>query len=371
MKIVFFLFHIGIAVANLLVADDKNFKNIVLDSNKVTLVDFYADWCRHCKNLMPVIEQVAEIFKDMEDVQVVKINGDSNGRKMSRKYKIPGYPALLLFQDGSEPIEFNGSRDAESISNFIQLASGLRLKSKNQNSTSDQNYRVVSLDESTTKDFLKDSNVVLAIASMDDPKLADIEETMSELANQVFAREESIKFAQLIISGENVNSMRFVVDELKAESLPSLQIFKNGSSVLYYGDMELSQILHFVNDEMGFSRAASGELFANAGRIISFDKMIKESTQSEDLLSHIDEISSMLREHGREALIDQGRLHWKDDVSMIDYYLHVLRKPDSQDFISQETARLESLLENNWRDLTEDALEYARKRLNILKGATR
>ncbi|KAF7999164.1 hypothetical protein HF325_006696 [Metschnikowia pulcherrima] len=124
------LLFVFAAAASLVRVNDKNFKDVVLDSGRFTLVDFYADWCRHCMKLMPTIEELAELYENVPEIQIVKINGDEDGRKMTRKYKVPGFPTLLMFHGDDEPVEFDGMRDLDAISNFVQQVSGYVYKRK-------------------------------------------------------------------------------------------------------------------------------------------------------------------------------------------------------------------------------------------------
>lgn len=73
-----------------------NFKENVMDSDKVVLVDFYADWCGPCKMMAPV---VAEIAKENPQFVVGKINTDEQ-QELSQKYSIFSIPTLMVFKGG-------------------------------------------------------------------------------------------------------------------------------------------------------------------------------------------------------------------------------------------------------------------------------
>ena len=73
-----------------------DFNNVVLNSEKKVLVDFYADWCGPCNMLSPI---VADVSKEKTDVKFVKVNVD-NEPNLSSKYKVMYLPTLVVFENG-------------------------------------------------------------------------------------------------------------------------------------------------------------------------------------------------------------------------------------------------------------------------------
>lgn len=70
--------------------------NDLLKSNKLVLIDFYADWCAPCKKMKPYLE---EISKDMADkVVVIRINADDN-QSLCKELKIDALPVLSLYKN--------------------------------------------------------------------------------------------------------------------------------------------------------------------------------------------------------------------------------------------------------------------------------
>lgn len=74
----------------------SNFDSEVLESDKIVLVDFYADWCEPCKVFSPILEDVAD---DYDYVKVVKVNVDEEG-ELAQKYGVISLPTLLVVKDG-------------------------------------------------------------------------------------------------------------------------------------------------------------------------------------------------------------------------------------------------------------------------------
>jgi thioredoxin len=67
----------------------------LLNSNKLVLVDFYADWCAPCQKMKPYL---AEISKEMKDkVVVVRIDADAN-KLLAQKLKVDALPVLFLYK---------------------------------------------------------------------------------------------------------------------------------------------------------------------------------------------------------------------------------------------------------------------------------
>ncbi|XP_027203325.1 protein disulfide isomerase isoform X2 [Dermatophagoides pteronyssinus] len=100
----------------ILVSD--NFDSVAFDKSKDVLVEFYAPWCGHCKNLAPVYEQLGEKYKDNSNVLITKMDATANELEHT---KIASYPTFKLYKrDTNEVIEYNGERTLEGISKFIE-----------------------------------------------------------------------------------------------------------------------------------------------------------------------------------------------------------------------------------------------------------
>ncbi len=76
---------------------DSNFQTDVLDSDKLTIVDFWAEWCGPCRAIGPVIEELSKEYQGR--VNVGKVNVDNNP-DVSVKFGITSIPAILFIKGG-------------------------------------------------------------------------------------------------------------------------------------------------------------------------------------------------------------------------------------------------------------------------------
>ena len=95
---------------------DENFENEVLNSDKVCLVDFYADWCGPCKMMSPIIEEIADELGDK--VKVGKVNSDEN-MELAEKYQIMSIPTIMIIKNGQIVKTFVGVTAKEEIINNL------------------------------------------------------------------------------------------------------------------------------------------------------------------------------------------------------------------------------------------------------------
>lgn len=78
--------------------DNTNFKQEVLDSKGVVLVDFWAAWCGPCKMIGPILE---ELSAEMENAKITKVNVDE-AQDLAGEYGIRSIPTLIVFKDGEK-----------------------------------------------------------------------------------------------------------------------------------------------------------------------------------------------------------------------------------------------------------------------------
>ena len=89
----------------------ENFQQEVLECEKTVLVDFWAPWCGPCRNLAPIIDEVAE---ERTDIKVGKINIDDN-KDLARQFKVMAIPTVLVFRNGEEVQRSVGPETKEEV----------------------------------------------------------------------------------------------------------------------------------------------------------------------------------------------------------------------------------------------------------------
>ena len=98
---------------------DATFTSDVLQSDKVVLVDFWAEWCAPCKKVDPLLVEIAAEMGDR--VKIVKLNIDENP-ETARAYRVMSVPTLTLFKGGEAVNSVAGAKPKSALVNFIETA---------------------------------------------------------------------------------------------------------------------------------------------------------------------------------------------------------------------------------------------------------
>lgn len=98
----------------------KQFDEIVMDPEKDVLIEFYAPWCGHCKQLAPLYEKLGKKLARFKDVVIAKIDATAND--YNSQFQVSGYPSIFFVpaKKDATPIKYEGAREVDDFKAFIK-----------------------------------------------------------------------------------------------------------------------------------------------------------------------------------------------------------------------------------------------------------
>ncbi|KAI7692470.1 Protein disulfide-isomerase A6 [Sarcoptes scabiei] len=138
----------------------SNFESKVIDSAEVWLVEFYAPWCGHCKNLIPEYQRAAKALQGF--VKVGALNADEH-KSFGSRYDVRGFPTIKIFgKNKKTPIDYQGPRTAQGlveaslreVKSLVESRLGIKSKSSHSSGSKD----VIELTENTFNEMVLNSD---------------------------------------------------------------------------------------------------------------------------------------------------------------------------------------------------------------------
>ncbi|KAI9850064.1 MAG: hypothetical protein M1838_006144 [Thelocarpon superellum] len=335
--------HAASAVLDLI---PDNFDDVVLKSGKPALVEFFAPWCGHCKNLAPVYEELGQSFAYAADkVTVAKVDADEQ-KSLGKRFGVQGFPTLKWFDGKSDkPVDYNGGRDLDSLSKFITEKTSIKPKVKKTLPT-----QVEMLTDTTfPQEIGGDKDVLVAFTAPWCGHCKSLAPIWEKVALD-FANEPTVVIAKVDAEAEESKA---TAQEQGVSSYPTIKFFRKGSTKgeLYEGGRSEEILLEFLNKRAGTHRSVGGKLDGTAGTIEVLDTLVAKFVAGGSISSVASELKKAakgLKEKSAE------------------YYVKVVEKLEqNQDYVQKESTRLQNILKKG--GLAPEKLDDVTIRANVLK----
>lgn len=244
--------------------DSTNFREKVLESDELWLVEFYAPWCGHCKNLEPEWEKAAKLLKGVVNIGAVNADEDKH---LGGQYVEQGFPTIKVFGLGkkkSKGEDYTGGRTADAIVNFAldKLNSQVKRRLNGKDSSSSSSGSKSSGSKSGGYKT-EDNVIVLNQANFDDVVMKSkdiwIVEFYAPWCGHCKNLEPEYKVAAANLKGQvKVGKVDATVETGLAQrfgiqGFPTLKVFgygkkKDSAAIPYNGERSATAITAFMMD---------------------------------------------------------------------------------------------------------------------------
>ncbi|KAG8858751.1 hypothetical protein FRB96_004888 [Tulasnella sp. 330] len=337
--------------SNVVEINSSNFANVI-GKGKPALVEFYAPWCGHCKNLAPTYEKVADYFAN-SPVIIAKVDADGPGREVGQLHGVTGFPTLKWFgpDSSTESESYEGGRDLDSFIEVISSKLGSKAPKKVVAEQATQLIHVDNFDE-VVMDENKD--VFVSFTAPWCGHCKSLKPVFEKVA-VAFKPESNCVLANF---DADAAPNRPIASRYDVKSYPTLKFFPKGSKDKvaedYNGGRSEAELVAFMNEKCGTHRAVGGGLNEFAGRVATLD------TFAAELFSALPT--------ARAKIFAEATAAAKTAGATGAYYLKVMQKiiDGSEEWVEKESKRLQSILAK--RTMAPIKLDEIKTKLNILSA---
>ncbi|KAM0486269.1 hypothetical protein ACHAPX_000974 [Trichoderma viride] len=239
--------------------DGKSYDRLIAQSNHTSIVEFYAPWCGHCKNLQPAYEKAAKNLQGLAKVAAIDCDDESN-KPFCGSMGVQGFPTLKIVRPGKKagrPVveDYQGPRTASGIVDAV---------------VSKINNHVAKLTDKDVDGFLeKDGEKAKAI-------LFTEKGTTSALLRSI-----AIDYLDVISVGQVRNKEKAAVEKFGISSFPSFVLIPGGGKepITYDGELNKKDLLEFLK-QVGSPNPDPAPAKAKSGKKAATSNKAKEAEES-------------------------------------------------------------------------------------------
>ncbi|KAK0417508.1 hypothetical protein QR680_013052 [Steinernema hermaphroditum] len=213
------------------VLTDKNFDDF-LKKNPTVLVEFYAPWCGHCKNLAPEYAKAAESLS----VPLAKVDATVE-TELGTRFDIKGYPTLKFWHNSESPIEYDGGRDADAIVEWVSAKSDPNYKPPKE--------EVVALTVETFDEVVGNNDLVLV--EFYAPWCGHCKKLAPEYEKA--AKKLKALGSKIILAKVDATVEKKLGDQYGVSGYPTLKILRKGRRFDYGGPREAAGIVKYILEQ--------------------------------------------------------------------------------------------------------------------------
>jgi len=245
-----------------------------LKAHKNILVEFYAPWCGHCKNLAPEYEKAAQTVKSQGSENVMAKFDATTSKELAREYGVRGYPTMIPFMNGEAQEKYSGGRTAEAIAEYVAgmgssgaAAAAVKKPASPANKKASETgaTAVLELDDDTLSDAITENEFLMV--EFYAPWCGHCKNLAPEYEKAAMMMDSKSSKAKL--AKVDATAAPLAREEYGVTGFPTMKVFKGGKihEEKYKGARTAISIANYMHRLAGESETATQELM-NEGLVL-------------------------------------------------------------------------------------------------------
>lgn len=263
----------GVEMPGIVQLTKTNFKQLV-GKKQAALVEFYAPWCGHCKQMAGEFATLGAAFQrstTAKDLLVIGKVDATQERDLGKDYGVTGFPTILFFPAGStKPVKYESGRTADDFVKFLSekvpsLQMSVPQEVQYATELTMANFNAVAKDPS--------KSVLVMFYAPWCGHCKALKPKYSQLA-KIYENDEDVVIAR--VDADNSRNKPLAA-EYGVTGFPTIIFFPKGDNaktVEYKGGRDIEDFLSFVNERAGTNRLANGDLSWDHGVVEALSKAV-------------------------------------------------------------------------------------------------